>query len=65
MRFIAIMGALCVGISLFGLSAASAAPANGTAIIGMERSNTVVQVRDGCGRFRHFSHRRGHCVWGP
>jgi hypothetical protein len=63
MRTIFFAMLVTAGFALVGTSGASAAAANG-AIIGKstQQVNHLIQVRDRCGRHRHWSHRRGRCV---
>jgi hypothetical protein len=51
-------------LALIGQSGANAAAANGAAIGKAARhTDQIIMVRDGCGRGRHYSRWRGHCVW--
>lgn len=54
---------LAGGLAVTGSHIASAAPANGLAVSGTEQADSLLLVRDGCGRGRHFSKWRGVCVW--
>lgn len=52
------------GLALISSNQASAAVANSAAVNEIDRqSGTLILVRDGCGRGRHFSKWRGVCVW--
>ena len=54
---------VATGLGLFAASGASAAPANGAAIAELgQRTDPVIQIREGCGRGRHRN--LGHCVPG-
>jgi Spy/CpxP family protein refolding chaperone len=62
MRSIVLAAIVTAGMSLFGLSAASAAPASGQATISQlaGQSSQVIQVAGGCGRGWHRGP-HGHC----
>ena len=49
------------GFALASLSAANAAPVNGTTV---GQPDTITLVADGCGRGRHYSKYQGMCVGG-
>ena len=54
---------VATGFGLAAASGASAAPANGSAIAELgQRTDPVIQVREGCGRGRHRNF--GRCVPG-
>jgi hypothetical protein len=64
MRTILFATLVAAGFALTGTSAANAAAANGT-VVGQaaQSSDQVLQVREGCGRHRHWSKFKGRCVW--
>lgn len=64
MRTIFFAMLVAAGFALTGISGASAAAVNGTAVgQAAQASDQVTVVRDGCGRGRHYSRYRGRCVW--
>lgn len=64
MRTIFFAMLVAAGFALTGTSSANAAAANG-AVVGQasQASDHVIEVRDRCGRGRHWSKWRGRCVW--
>ena len=54
------MGALIVGLELFGAPIANAAPANGSAIVKAGSSRDIIQVGGGCGKYRDRD-AKGNC----
>jgi len=61
MRHIMVAMALAVGMSFIGMAGASAAPANGQAILqSADQSSLVTQASGGCGRGWHRTP-HGHC----
>jgi hypothetical protein len=62
MRYLVIAAVMAVGVGLFGMGDASAAPANGQAISqSAEQASSVTKVWGGCGRGWHRN-RWGRCV---
>jgi hypothetical protein len=57
-----ILLATTVIAGLAGVSAASAAPVQGAAVIAAQQSKDVIQVANGCGPFWHWSWRWRRCV---
>jgi hypothetical protein len=55
---------VAAGFALTGTSSATAAAVNGT-VVGQaaQQSDSVTEVRDRCGRHRHWSKWKGRCVW--
>lgn len=64
MRKILFAMLVAAGFALTGTSSANAAAVNG-AVVGQaaQQSDQVMEVRDRCGRHRHWSKWRGRCVW--
>lgn len=65
MRSILFAMLVAAGFALTGTSGANAAAANGT-FAGKATEATsgqVIEVRDRCGRHRHWSKWKGRCVW--
>jgi hypothetical protein len=64
MRTIFFAMLVAAGFALTGTSSANAAAANG-AVVGQtaKQASQVLQVREGCGRHRHWSKWKGRCVW--
>ncbi len=64
MRTILFAMLVAAGFALTGTSSANAAAVNGT-VVGQaaQQSDQVIQVREGCGRNRHWSRWKGRCVW--
>lgn len=63
MRSLFFSSLLLAGFALAGSAPANAAPASGLAVTGAEPSASLLLVRNGCGRGRHFSRWQGICVW--
>jgi hypothetical protein len=62
MRYLAIAAVVAVGVGIFGMGGASAAPANGQAISqNAEQASSITKVWGGCGRGWHRN-RWGRCV---
>jgi hypothetical protein len=62
MRYFVIAAVMAVGSGVFGVGGASAAPANGQAILqNTEQASSVEKIAGGCGRGWHRN-RWGHCV---
>jgi hypothetical protein len=62
MRVIFAAVIVAAGIGFMSANPASAAPANGSAVAGTsQRTDVVVHVAQGCGRWHHRNH-WGHCV---
>jgi hypothetical protein len=62
MRVICAVLLMSAGLGLVGACPASASPANGVALAGAsQRTDIVIDVAGGCGRWHHRDH-RGHCV---
>jgi hypothetical protein len=62
MRHIIAAIVVIAGASLFATMGASAAPANGKAIVQITgQTDHVIKVEGGCGRWHHRN-RYGHCV---
>lgn len=54
---------VAAGFAFIGTSGASAAVANGAIVNkSAQQADQLIQVRDRCGRHRHWSHRRHRCV---
>jgi hypothetical protein len=64
MRTILFAMFVAAGFALTGTSGANAAAANGT-VVGQaaQQSDQIIQVREGCGRHRHWSRFKNRCVW--
>lgn len=55
---------LSAGLALVSSNQASAAPLSGAALgEAGQQTPSLLLVRDGCGRGRHFSRSRGICIW--
>lgn len=64
MRAVLFSMMLSAGLALVFSNQASAAAASGAALgEAGQQSGSLLLVRDGCGRGRHFSRYRGVCVW--
>jgi hypothetical protein len=62
MRYLVIAAVMAVGVGIFGVGGASAAPASGQAISqNAEQTNSITKAAGGCGRGWHRD-RWGHCV---
>jgi len=62
MRYLVIAAVMAVGVGIFGVGSASAAPANGHAISqNAEQASSIIKTAGGCGRGWHRD-RWGHCV---
>ena len=61
MRTLVIAAVMAIGFGLAGVSASSAAPAHGTAIVHIAKGGVVVEQARWWGHRRH--HHRRHCWW--
>jgi hypothetical protein len=62
MRTILLATTVIAGLGLVGVSAASAAPIQGAAVIAAQQSKDVIRVANGCGIGWHWSWRWRRCV---
>jgi len=58
-----LLSTLAAGLGLVFVSAAYAAPINGSAVSTIQDSKNLIPVAGGCGPRRHWSFHRHHCVW--
>ena len=62
MRYLVIAAVMAVGVSIFGISGASAAPANGQTISrNADQASSLAKIAGGCGPGWHRN-RWGRCV---
>jgi len=62
MRTILLAATVIAGLGLVSLSAASAVPVQGAAVIAAQQPEDVIQIRNGCGRHHHWSRHLHRCV---
>jgi hypothetical protein len=66
LKALAVTAAFGVSLAVFSINAQAlprAASLTGVTEEQASTDNHMQQVRDGCGRHRRYSHRRGRCVW--
>jgi hypothetical protein len=62
MRYLVMVAVMAVGVGVFGVGGASAAPASGQAISqNAEQASSITKAAGGCGHGWHCN-RWGHCV---
>jgi hypothetical protein len=62
MRYLVVAAVMALGVGVFGVGGASAAPANGQAISqNAEQASSLAKIAGGCGHGWHRN-RWGHCV---
>jgi hypothetical protein len=64
MRTILFAALVAAGFALVGTTGVNATVANGN-VIGqaVQQSDQTIEVREGCGRGRHWSRYKQRCVW--